>query len=111
MLISECNVAFLFLFPDYFGACTIYSALETCLQFILKLLVLRIILNQSIVFWTTVSEKAAAAAPMDLSSKPTGVLLISDSYHRAALSHFEKVVSTNHLPSQIPTAHKTHSPK
>ncbi len=26
-------------------------------------------------------------------------------------SHFEKVVSTNHLPSQIPTAHKTHSPK
>lgn len=67
-----------------------YSALKTCLQFILKLLVLRIILNQSIVFWTTVSEKAAAAAPMDLSSKPTGVLLISDSYHRAALNTLKK---------------------
>jgi hypothetical protein len=74
-----------FFFPAYFGACTTYSALKTRLQFILKLWVLRIP-NQSIVFWTTVSEKAAAAAPMDLSSKPTGVLLISDSYHRAPLT-------------------------
>jgi hypothetical protein len=84
MLISECNVGVFFL-PDYFDACTIYSGLKTRLQFILKLLVLRVY-NQSIVFWTTVSEKAAAAAPMDLSSKPTGVLLISDSYLRAALT-------------------------
>jgi hypothetical protein len=49
-----------FFLPDYFDACTIYSALKTRLQFILKLLVLRVH-NQSIVFWTTVSESSSSS--------------------------------------------------
>jgi hypothetical protein len=70
MMNSECNVGGFF-FPASFGACTSYSALKTRLQFILELLVLRIP-NQLIVFWTTVSEKAAAAAPIGFEQQTHG---------------------------------------
>jgi hypothetical protein len=102
MMNSECNVGGFF-FPAYFGACPTYLALKTRLQFILKLLVLRAH-NHSIVFWTTVSEKASAAASMDSTSKPTGVVLISDSYHRAALTLLKSSV---YKSSSEPNSHST----